>query len=77
MFLKRNCTIVFVLQSFIGIAFAHLVKYYVTMMMYLAPDILVGGLMGPMKTTTHLSNTCKVTLGISGISSLLDGFPTL
>jgi hypothetical protein len=74
-FSKRNHAIVFALQSFTGADFSHLFKYYVVVMMYLDLDLLVGGLMGPLKSTTHFSNTCKVTWDISGISSLLDFFP--
>jgi hypothetical protein len=66
-----------VLQSFTGDASSHLVKYFVAMIMHLAPDLLAGELMGLMKSTTHLTNTCKVTWGIGGMPSHLDGFPTL
>jgi hypothetical protein len=63
--------------SFTSVSSTHLVKYFITVIIYLAFDILVGGLIGPTKSISHLSNTCKVTCGLSGISSLPDGFPTL
>jgi hypothetical protein len=46
-------------------------------MIYLAPDLLDNGLVGPTKSTGHFLNTFKVTCDINGISSFLDGFPTL
>jgi hypothetical protein len=52
---------VFALQSFTIVASTHLVKYYVVVMIYLSPDLLGGGLIGPTKYTSHLSKTFKVT----------------
>jgi hypothetical protein len=75
--LNRNRTIVSVFQSVIGVASAHQVKYYVTVIMYLTHDLLVDGLIDPTKSIAHLSNACNVTYGCKGISTLLDGFPTL
>jgi hypothetical protein len=49
------------LQSFTVAASTHLVKYYVVIMIYLAHDILVGGLIGPTKSISHFSNTLTVT----------------
>jgi hypothetical protein len=66
-----------VLQSFVVVSLAYLFKYYVVVIMYLSLDILDGGLISPIKSTTHLSNTYRVTCGLNGISSLLDGFRTL
>jgi hypothetical protein len=65
-----------VVHSVTGDASAHLFKYYVAMIMYLAPYLLVDGLIGPTKSISHLSNTCNITRGCRGISSLTDGFPT-
>jgi hypothetical protein len=65
------------MQSLTGVALAHLVKYYVVVIISMAPDLLASVLIGPTKHISHLSNTCKLTCGLSGISSLLDGFPTL
>jgi hypothetical protein len=65
------------LNYLIGVASAHLVKYSVIVMIYLAPDVFAGGLIGKTKSIAHFSNTCKVTCGSRGISSLLLGFPTL
>jgi hypothetical protein len=74
---NRKCDVVSALQSFIGVASTHLVKYYVTVIMYLAPVIFVGGLIGPTKSIAHLSNAYNVTCGRNGISSLLLDLPTL
>jgi hypothetical protein len=75
--LNKKCAIVSTLQSITGVASSHRVRYFVVVMMYLAPDLLVGGLIGPMKSMAHLSKTCNVTCGFNGISSLLEGFLTL
>jgi hypothetical protein len=74
---NMNHAVVFSLQSLTTLASAYLVKYYVTIMMYLAPVCLPGGFIGPTKSMDHLSNACRVSCGAKGISSLLDGFPTL
>ena len=74
--LKRMWVVVSMLQSFIGAASAHLVKYSAAVIIYLAPVLLVGGLMGPTNSISHFSNVWSVTCGHSGISSLLLGFPT-
>jgi hypothetical protein len=76
-FSNRKCVSVSVLYLLNNVASSHHLKYYVIVMMYLAPDLLDGGLIGPTKSISHLSNTCKVTSGIKGISSLLLGLPTL
>jgi hypothetical protein len=65
------------LQSLTSLALAHLVKYYVTMMMYLAPVCFPGVFIGPTKSVAHLSNACRVNFGANGILSLRDGFPAL
>jgi hypothetical protein len=75
--LNRKCDVVPSLQSFTGATYAHLVRYYVAVIMYLAPVLFVGGLIGPTKSIYHLSNTFNVTCGCNGISSLLLGLPTL
>jgi hypothetical protein len=54
---NKKCVVVSALQSLTGVASAHLVKYFVAVMMYLAPDLLVGGLIGLKKYISHLSNT--------------------
>jgi hypothetical protein len=41
---------VYVLQSSTFDSFAHCVRYLVTVMIYLAPDLFVGGLIGPTKS---------------------------
>jgi hypothetical protein len=74
---NKKCVVVSALQSFTGASYAHLVKYLVALIMYLAPDLFVGGLIGPTKSIAHLLNTCKVSCGLRGISYLLFGFPTL
>jgi hypothetical protein len=74
---NRKCVFVSALQSFTGVSSAHLVKYYVLVMIYLAPNLLAGGLIGPTKFIAHFLNTCKVTCCLRGILSRLLGFPTL
>ena len=73
---NRKFIIVFALQSFTIVASSHLVSYSFVVIIYLAPDLLVCGLIVPTKSIAHLSNTLRVTWGFRGISSLLDGFPT-
>jgi hypothetical protein len=74
---KKKCVVVSALQYFTGAASAHIVKYSVVVIIYLAPDHFVGGLSGPTKSISHLSNTYKVTCGLRGISSRLFDLPTL
>ena len=77
MFSKMNCAAVAASQFLTALASAHLVRYYVPVMMYLTPVHFPGGLIGPMKSIAHLSNARSVICGCSGISSLRKGFPTL
>jgi hypothetical protein len=70
-------TIVVALQSLTTLASSHLVRYYVAVIIYLALVHFPGGSIGPMKSMAHFSNACRVICSASGISSLLDGFPTL
>jgi hypothetical protein len=65
------------LQPLIGLSSTHLVKYFVAVMMYLAPVRFRGGFIGPTKSMAHFSNSCKVSWGSNGFSSLLEGFQTL
>jgi hypothetical protein len=51
-----KCAAVYVLQSFIGVASAHLVRYFISVIIYLALVLLAGGLMGPTKPITHFLN---------------------
>jgi hypothetical protein len=74
---NRKCDVVSTLQSFIGVASAHLDKYSIAVIMYLALVLFVGGLIGPTNSITHLLNAFNVTYGCNGISSLLLGLPTL
>jgi hypothetical protein len=74
---NKKCVIVSALQSFIGVASTHLVRYSVTLIMYLAHVILADGLIGPTNSISHLPNACNVTCGRNVILSLLLGFPTL
>jgi hypothetical protein len=67
-----NHAVVVALQFFTSLASAHLVKYVVIVIMYLAPVRLPGGLIGPTKSMAHFSNTCNVNYSAKGISSLLD-----
>ena len=77
MFSKMNCAAVAASQFLTALASAHLMRYYVPVMMYLALVHFPGGLIGPTKTIAHLSNAHSVIYGYSGISSLHEGFPTL
>jgi hypothetical protein len=76
---NKKCVVVSTLQSFTGATFSHLVKYSirVMIMIYLAHELFVGGLIGPTNSISHLLNTCKVTFGLRGILSLLLGLVTL
>jgi hypothetical protein len=74
---NMKCATVVSLQSLTALASAHLVKYYVTIIMYLALVHFPGGFIGPTKSMNHFSNDCRVSYGANGISSLLDGFPTI
>jgi hypothetical protein len=74
---KMNCAVVAILQSLTALASAHLVKYYVAVIMYRAPMHLPSVLIGPKKSMDHFSKTFNVNCGAKGISSLLEGFPTL
>ena len=77
MFSKRNCAVVAASQFRTALASAHLVRYYVPVIIYLAPVHFPSGLIGPTKSISHLSNARNVTCGHSGISSHREGFPTL
>jgi hypothetical protein len=76
-FSNINLATVSVVQYVTVVASTHMVKYFVAMIRYLARDLLVGGLIGPTKSIACLSNACSITYGCKGISSLMDGFPTL
>jgi hypothetical protein len=65
------------LQSLTALASAHLVKYSIAIIMYLDPIRFPGGFIGPTKSISHFSNDYRARCGANGISSLLDGFPTL
>jgi hypothetical protein len=65
------------LQSFTSLYLAHLVRYYVAVIMYRAPMRFPSGFIGPMKSMAHFSNACRVIRDANEISSLRDGFPTL
>jgi hypothetical protein len=47
---KMNHAVVVALHSLTALASAHLVKYFVAVMMYPAPVRLPGGLIGPTKS---------------------------
>jgi hypothetical protein len=65
------------LQSLTALALAHLLRYYVAVIIYLAPVRFPGGFIGTMNSMAHFSNACRVIYSASGILYLLDGFPTL
>jgi hypothetical protein len=75
-FSNRNRATISVVQSIIGVVYAHLVKYFVAIMIYLAHDLLACGLIGLAKSMAHFSNAYNVTYGFKFIVSLLYGFPT-
>jgi hypothetical protein len=72
-----NHALVVALCFLTALASAHLVKYLVAVMIYLSPVHFPSGFIGPMKSMAHFSNGCRVISGANGISSHLDGFPTL
>ena len=72
----KHATVV-ALQSLTTLASAHLVKYFFVVIMYLAPVRFPGGFIGSTKSMAHFSNACRSSYSANGISSLLDGFPTL
>jgi hypothetical protein len=76
-FSNINCTTVSVVHSIISVAYAHMVKYSITVIMYLALDLLVDGLIGPTKSILHLENACNVKCGCKCIPSPLDVFSSL
>jgi hypothetical protein len=57
---KMNCAVVAALQSLTSLSSTHLVKHYVTVIIYLAPMHLPGGLIGPTNSMAQFSNTCNV-----------------
>jgi hypothetical protein len=59
-----------------GSASAQRVRESLAVMIYLAFKCLVGGLIGPMKSSVHFSKACNARTGCSGNSSLNDDFPT-
>jgi hypothetical protein len=69
--------VVVALQSLTSLALAHLVKYFVAVIMYLSPVCFPGEFISPTKSMAHFSNACRASCGTNGISSLMDGFPTL
>jgi hypothetical protein len=74
---NMKCATVVSLQSLTVLASIHIVKYYVVVIMYLSPVRFPGGFIGPTKSMAHFSNAYRVSCSTNGISSLLDGFPTL
>jgi hypothetical protein len=60
-FSNKKCDVVSALKYFTGVASYHIVKYSIAVIIYLAPDLFAGGLIGHTKSVSHLSNTCKVT----------------
>jgi len=43
-----KCDVVSALQSFTGVTYVDIVKYYVAVMIYIALDLFVGGLIDPI-----------------------------
>jgi hypothetical protein len=57
---NMNHAAVATLHFLTSLASAHLVKYFVAMIMYRAHVCFPGGLMGPTKSIAHFSNACIV-----------------
>jgi hypothetical protein len=57
---NMNHVVVVSLQSLSALSSSHLVKYFVTVMMYLSLVCFPSELIGPTKSMAHLSNACKV-----------------
>jgi hypothetical protein len=74
---NMNHVAIAALHSLTTLSFSHLLKYSFVVIMYRAPLLFPGGLIGPIKSIAHFSNACKVSYGAKGISSLMEGFPTL
>jgi hypothetical protein len=74
---KKKCVVVSALQYLTSAPSAHIVKYSIEVMIYIAPNFFVGGWIGPTNYIAHFSNTYEVICGLSGISYLLLGLPTL
>jgi hypothetical protein len=60
-FSNKKGAVVSALQYFTSADSAHLVRYFVVLIMYLSPVLLVGVLIGPTKSIAHFSNTYNVT----------------
>jgi hypothetical protein len=56
---NMNCVVLAALQPLNYLAFAHLVKYSVAVVMCQAPVHFPGGLIGPTKSIDHFSNAYK------------------
>jgi hypothetical protein len=50
---NKKCAVVLALQYLTGATSAHLVRYSIMVIMYLAPILLTGGLIGPTKSNSH------------------------
>jgi hypothetical protein len=74
---NMNHATVVALQSLTSLASSHLVKYFVAMIIYLAPVHLPCGFIGPTKSIAHFANAYRVSCAAKGIPSLLGSFPTL
>jgi hypothetical protein len=61
-FSNKKCGVVYALQSLTSVVSSHLVNYSVTVMIYLARDLLASGWIGPLKSISHFSNTYKVVV---------------
>lgn len=55
-----NLAVVLAVQSLTSAAFAHRVRYFVAIIMYLSWECHASGVMGPMKSIAHLSKIYSV-----------------
>ena len=58
---KMNCAAVVALQSLTSFAYAHLVKYFVAVIIHRDLVCFPSGLIGPTKSIAHFSNDLRLT----------------
>lgn len=76
-FSNINLANVYVVKYFTIFTLAHLVRYSIIVMMYMAWVWRTNGLIGPMKSIFHFSNIYKACTNCSGSLSWWDDFQTL
>jgi len=71
-----NLASVCVQQSYVGASSTHMVRQSTMLMIYLALEWWVGGLIGPTNLITQFSKGCITLTSFKGNSSLQKGLPT-